>query len=303
MRDEGFKAFFGKKNKVPVYFLESDFYQDINKITIKQLKRLANKAKCIPEPILYGKFIHDEHFIKTLELVLNSTLETTHRASFYLKKILPQLSSKNNLLDVGPGNGQLTSLMNGKFKQITVVDPCEEAVQTIKKINWEANTKLVTIQDSILKTNLPEKHFDLIMLSHVLYYIEQNKWFEVAELCYKALHPNGIMVIVLSGAKLGKAELMHYFSGRSIDIESFTQQCADRLSSFIENFVSNEDFYAYNLNTILHIAGFLLSDINTFTSKKNLKDYVIKNFKINKNLFKISTQQEFIVIKKPAFNR
>jgi 2-polyprenyl-3-methyl-5-hydroxy-6-metoxy-1,4-benzoquinol methylase len=276
-------------------FLTNNSYQDVeNEITLERLKQLANDAQLIREPILYGKFLNDEHYMKTLDLVLNSTLETKHRGTFYIKNILPRLVRKNNLLDIGPGDGKLTSIVGVNFKQITAVDTCEIALRKTEEVISNLNAHVTKIQGSILEVDLPTNYYDLIMVSHVLYYVELSKWMEVAELCYNSLHPGGVMVIVLSGAKLGKADLMHHFSGRSIDIDSYVE----KFSYPVEIFISNESFYAYDLNTILHIAGFLLCDVNTYTTKKELINYLIENHQVDENLFKISTQQEFIVIEK-----
>jgi 2-polyprenyl-3-methyl-5-hydroxy-6-metoxy-1,4-benzoquinol methylase len=276
-------------------FLTNNSYQDVeNEITLERLKQLANDALLIREPILYGKFLNDEHYMKTLDLVLNSTLETKHRGTFYIKNILPRLARKNNLLDIGPGDGKLTSIIGMNFKQITAVDTCEIALRKTEEVISNLNAHVTKIQGSILEVDLPTNYYDLIMVSHVLYYVELSKWMEVAELCYNSLRPGGVMVIVLSGAKLGKADLMHHFSGRSIDIDSYVE----KFSYPVKIFISNESFYAYDLNTILHIAGFLLCDVNTYTTKKELINYLIENHQVDENLFKISTQQEFIVIEK-----
>jgi 2-polyprenyl-3-methyl-5-hydroxy-6-metoxy-1,4-benzoquinol methylase len=276
-------------------FLTNNSYQDVeNEITLERLKQLANDAQLIQEPILYGKFLNDEHYMKTLDLVLKSTLETKHRGTFYIKNILPRLARKNNLLDIGPGDGKLTSIVGVNFKQITAVDTCEIALRKTEEVISNLNAHVTKIQGSILEVDLPTNYYDLIMVSHVLYYVELSKWMEVAELCYNSLHPGGVMVIVLSGAKLGKADLMHHFSGRSIDIDSYVE----KFSYPVELFISNESFYAYDLNTILHIAGFLLCDVNAHTTKKELINYLIENHQVDENLFKISTQQEFIVIEK-----
>ena len=288
-----------RNNQIPIHFLDNDFYRINDEILTVDLKSLSHKARSIPTPLLYGKFLNDAHYMKTLDLVLSSTMETKHREIFFFEKVLPKIMQKNTLLDVGPGNGGLASVAE-QFKQITLVDTCNIALNKTEKniLHSKKSAEIIKIHQDILTTNLPEDYYNMIMISHVLYYIDSSKWAEVAELCYNALRPNGVMVIVLSGAKLGKAELMRHFSGKSIDIDFYIQDCINRFACLIEVFRSTEYFYACDLSTMLHIAGFLLYDINTYTTKNKLIDYVTAHHQVNKDLFKLSTQQEFILIRK-----
>jgi hypothetical protein len=69
-----------------VILLDQNFYKGVrNTLSTANLKKLADFAKTIPEPDPYGTFRDEDHFVKTLELALNSTTETRHQG-FFLRR-------------------------------------------------------------------------------------------------------------------------------------------------------------------------------------------------------------------------
>lgn len=288
------------KNNVFVKYVDNDFYGISNEIPNTVLKSLSLKAKSIPQPLWYGKFINNEHYMQTLDLILSSTMETKHREIFFSKEVSPRIHNKNTLLDIGPGTGELSVSMAMLFNNITLVDVNDIALTRTEEniLRSKPSATITKIHQSILETNLQKNHYDMIMISHMLYYIDPLRWMEIINLCYSALKTKGLMAIVLSGASHGKAKLMQHFSGKSVDIDYFIQSCADKFSCPIEVFRTREYFYACDIETMLHITGFLLYDINTHATRDKLARYIVKNHQINKHFFKISTEQEFILIEK-----
>lgn len=285
-----------QNGRILVNFLDDDFYKDVkSEISYSNLLKLSKQSKRLEVPSLYGKFLNDRHYMETLDLILSSTDETIHRGLFYSKKILPHLEKVENLLDVGSGNGKITKMIGESFKEITLLDSCSMALDQVSTMLGDK--RVLKINGSVCESRLPGNYYDLIMMSHVLYYVDPALWINATQKCYQSLRPGGVMVVVLSGAKLGKASLMQHFSGHSIDIESYTKACAREFGA-VEVFLSNEKFCSCDLPTMLHIAGFLLCDVNAYAKKEDLEDYLIQNHKKSDSSFEITTQQEFIVIRK-----
>jgi predicted SAM-dependent methyltransferase len=158
---------------------------------------------------------------------------------------------------------------------------------------------LEKIHCSILDSKLPTEHYDLAILSHLLYYIDKSDWLETIKIAYKAIKPEGYLVITLSGEELGKAELIKYFGGYPVEIDNLTKQCISLFGS--ENvwvFSSEERVITTDLSSMLHIGGFFLYDARVVANKNILRDYIENHCHQADNTHLITTQQRFIAIKK-----
>lgn len=273
---------------------ESFYYGLRKELTQSRLELLADLAKKIPAPNLYGQFFNDMHYLKTLELLLLSTEETKHRKFFLMNEVLPRLYLKDRMLDIGIGNGEVTSLLARSFKHLTIIDNSYEALDCIKD-----QTHISKINASILDIKLPASCYDLILLSHVLYYVDKVLWVNIAHQLFDSLRPGGILVVVLNGDR-GKAEMINQFAGRNLDMGFFIQQCLKKLNAKVEIYSSPEIFKAKDLNTMLHIAGLHLFDAQTTASQNELTHYLNKNNKNESGGYEISIYQKFVIITKPS---
>lgn len=291
-----------KNNDVPIHNLGGKFYHGArNEVTGLKLIELSHLARNIMEPKPYGKYFNEEHYLQTLDLVLGSTEETRHRGIFFLRKVLPYLTSKKTLLDVGPGCGTLTRWIGKDFNHITVVDNNLKIIENLNKGKRITRKKaeLLKIQGSILDAKLPFNFYDLGVISHVLYYIDKDEWLNVVRHVYNAVKPEGMIVIALSGDQNGKAELIKHFGGELIDINYLAKTCSQQFgSSCVKMFASNEAFYTLDITAMLHIAGFFLCDAHITATREELLTYLTKHCLMQNNRFELSTQQKFILIAK-----
>src|SRR3990167_8163848 len=192
-----------------------DQVEPANTLTEERLQKLTSLAKSIEEPLVYGKFNSEEHYLKTLELVLASTDETRSCINFIKSKILSSLESRNSILDIGPGDGSLTKDIICQFNHITAIDPNIYALNKLENLIPKA-INYNKILNCVTKTELKENYYDLAILSHILYYISDESWLYTIKKIYSSLKKNGIIVIILGGDSLDKAKLIRKFNGKSI---------------------------------------------------------------------------------------
>lgn len=281
--------------------LKLNFPKIRNELTYQKLAALTQFANNIAVPEAYGLYNDENHYAQTLELMLSSTQETRHRGMFITEKILPRLQYKHNLLDIGPGNGRLTGWIGNKFNNVTVI---ESNYEEIKQLNLQPKIlrdkiSLKKINASIVDVAIQKNFYDLGLLLHVLYYVPQKKWFSIVEKVYQAVNTNGFLVIALSGDNYGKADLIKNFGGHALNIDALTEKCA---ASFgpenIEVYALKESVWSHSLIAMQHIAGFFLYDANITASHTELTDYLIQQHQIDTNLFEMTSQQKFILIRK-----
>lgn len=280
--------------------LDKNFYKGMrDELSQEYLKELSIFSKSIPQPECFGTYLNDEHYAKTLELMLKSTAETRHRGIFFKKIVLPALKEKRSLLDVGPGNGQLTRWVGNDFDSITLIDKNKALLDSfcIK----ETHTVLEKKYGSILDIKLKNNTYDLVLLSHLLYYINREEWLSVIKNAYDSLQPNGIIAIVLSGDQKTKAHLIQYFGGEMIDIDGLIKECFEVYGkNKVDIYSSDEDILTLDIDAMLHIAGFFLYDVGITCDSESLVSYLKKHCQLNKSdgRYVMSSNQKFILIHK-----
>jgi SAM-dependent methyltransferase len=83
-------------------------------------------------------------------------------------KILPKLSQRNRLLDVGAGAGKITKTLQNQFDEIVAIEI------NPKLQDAYAQTKIKLYNCDFMKAELKEK-FDLVICSHVMYHLDKSK--------------------------------------------------------------------------------------------------------------------------------
>lgn len=285
---------------IPVYQkLLDDCYQNHgNELTREKLQKYALFAQTIEDPLTYGKFQNEKHYLDTLHLVLESTLETRNRILFFLKKMLPLLKTTTSLLDVGPGDAELTLPLITYFDHLTAVDLNHRILSKLKKL---IPTKLdyLPIESCILEAQLHDSYYDLAVLSHNLYYIHPSDWLRVVEKTHQSLKHNGILVVVLGGDEAGKADLIRNFGGKTLEIDHLAMKCIESFGQEnVDLYASDEIFASLSLDGMVHIAAFMLCDAGVTSTKKELEAYIASKLQCAEYGYKLTTRQKFIVIRK-----
>lgn len=277
----------------------NDYYKHaINELTYKNLQKWSDFSKTIEVPFRLGKFNNESHYLKTLSLVLGSTHETRNRILFFLNEILPVVQPQGSILDIGPGDGSLILSLAHHFKQVAAVDPNSHVLTNLQKLLPSSN-ELIQIPKSVLNVEWQPECYNLVILSHMLYYINPQFWIGIIKSAYKSLKKNGILVIVMGGDELGKSELINHFGGEMLKIDQLATECCQTFGKANVNlYAANESFLACSHEAMLHITAFMLADANITASKEELSEYINQNYQYSDNHFEMTTRQKYIVIRK-----
>lgn len=281
------------------FFADNQYEHNIiDELTKENLQKQADFSKTIELPNIFGTFNSEQHYLKTLSLVLSSTHETRNRIVFCLNEILPLIPKEGSLLDIGPGDGSLTRTLAHHFKHITMVDVNHHALTHLKEM-LPSSINSTQITGSILNIDLKSNHYNLAVLSHMLYYIEPQLWLGIIKSVYRSLKENGMVVIIMGGDELGKSELIHYFGGEVLGINPLAIQCRNTFgASNVSLYASDESFVTCNADAMLHISSFMLADANIKTSKDDLNRYITQRLRHSDSHFEMTTRQKYIIIKK-----
>lgn len=221
---------------------------------------------------LIGTFETEGAYLKAVKELILSSKETESRIQFVKDTVLPKIKH-GSLLDVGVGNGELSRILCKTFKNIDLVDPCEEALSTIKKTDF--------LESHISKFCLPIERFtrfprkyDFIVCSHTLYHIKREKWVGLVQNFVDALKPGGKLLIVLSDG-LGRSKLTSFFGAKDVlQVQNLIEECTALKQSTLTLYPRYECLKPRSLESALKVAGVCLSDSGIHAHKHEVCYYL-----------------------------
>ncbi len=265
-------------------------------LTPKRCSQIEEITRRIPLPNNLGHFYNEAHYVNTIDLFYLSTDESRHKKFYFLKNILPKIECKESILDIGCADGGLTKIIARPFKKVTILDTNLAALDGIR-LPKHQHQKITKIHGSAEKVILPENKYDLIVISHVLYYIKPNEWPFVIRKLYNSLKENGQLIIVYSG-DLDKKAIIEHHGGYTKDFCKFYHKHISNKYEKICMDVSVENFILSNLRTAQHICNVFLDDGSTIADKDTVASYLNLHNRFGGSPYRVKFNQYFVSITK-----
>jgi hypothetical protein len=148
------------------------------------------------------------------------------------------------------------------------------------------------------ETSVFQQKYDLILLSHVLYYIPTDQRLNLLNKLYNQLNEDGSMIVIYNTGG-SRYALGSYFSKEKFDHEytSFEDLSSSLQSAFYkaEVFESKEILTTDNIGDMMHIAGVSLNDASVNATELELYNYLDKHHHYEE-LYQMDMIQNIIVI-------
>ena len=152
----------------------------------------------------------------------------------------------------------------------------------------------MSVLEKMLLLKEIEKTYDLILLSHVLYYIPPPFRYVLVNNLSKFLSHDGVMVITYNDGN-DRSQITKYFRGMG----GFTdfEQYVDKRFKNGEHITFQEKMCATSLEAMLHIVGVCLFDDESSTvSRDKLAKHITDNFFIDHNQYEVSMTTHVLII-------
>ena len=126
-----------------------------------------------------------------------------------------------SFLDAGCGNGRLLPEFEKYFKNILLIDPDKNRIQSAKELVDKLNLsdKVTCKTLSIESINLSQK-FDVILCNHVLQHVHTKKIRSILEKLYEILNENGLLLLTTCNSKKNKG----YFVKQYVKNSKLTEE-------------------------------------------------------------------------------
>lgn len=162
----------------------------------------------------------DEYYDHAFATFIKST-DQKENAKAWITNFLNGLDIKHTAIDAGAGNGVLTTILAKHFDTVQAVEPNETLLPELAT----AGANVEIRDESIMEAVLDESSADLVLCSHVLYYIPQSEWDDILNRLLFWTRAGGRIIIILQAED---TDCMKFF--KTLRNEEFP------IMKFMENF-------------------------------------------------------------------
>jgi len=214
----------------------------------------------------------------------------------WLNRLVSRLPSRRLFIDVGAGNGKVTSWFIDAFDQTIAIKPHESLRAELQK----NCPQIAVLPARILDAQIPASG-DLVLCAHVLYHIDEADWMVHLERLASWLSRDGVLVVVLQHRESDCMQMLQHFFGRRFDLtplaRAFQGEKGERYEVAIETVpahVTTLDF-----DSAYTVAELMLNALpmSNPPARSDLEEYVRRHFTCREGEFRFSCDQDFLQIR------
>jgi SAM-dependent methyltransferase len=218
------------------------------------------------------------------------------KAREWLDHLVQGLPSRNLFVDAGAGNGKVTAWFVDQFRRTVAIEPnpylCEELRHTCSTAE--------VLPETILAAQ-PPTSADLVLCSHVFYYIPGAEWMLHLEKLASWVGSGGVLVVVLQNHRTDCMRMLDHFFGHRFDLSElagrFQAKKGDQYTVDLETVPAHVG--TADLDAAYTVAEFMLNllPIPHPPARSDLEDYVRKHLADPAGGFRFSCDQDFLQIR------
>ena len=215
----------------------------------------------------------------------------------WLEQYIRTLPSRHVFIDAGAGEGQVTSWVAPQFAKTTAIEPNPYLCKKFR----ETCPEIALLAETITQATPPEPA-NLILCSHVFYYINRDDWMENLERLVSWLAPEGVVLVVLQNHQTDCMRMLQHFLGKRFDLsalgKTFQDQTGQQYQVNIETVqahISTSDF-----SSAYTVAEFMLNllPIHNPPTREAFENYITHHFQDQAGGYRFSCHQDFLKIQR-----
>jgi SAM-dependent methyltransferase len=214
----------------------------------------------------------------------------------WLDALVQSLPQRRVFVDAGAGTGQVTAWFMEQFGTTVAIEPSPSLRGDLQQTCPGATVLPVPILEA-----QPGVLADLVLCSHVLYYIDRSEWLATVTKMASWLAPPGALVIVLQNHETDCMRMLDAFLGQRFDLDALSREF-DALHGQryrVDRQVVPAHVTTADLGPAYTIAEFMLNllPMPNPPMRSALEDYVRQHFAAPGGGFRFSCHQDFLVIR------
>jgi len=247
------------------------------------------------EPTIQVFDSRGEAYHRAFQVFLDHTDQKV-KAKAWLDRLVGSLPARRVLIDAGAGNGQVTAWYTPAFEKTIAIEPNASLREELQKVCPQADVQGTGILDG-----RPSALGDLVLCSHVFYYIDLGQWLAHLEKLASWLAEKGTLVVVLQNHETDCMRMLDHFLHRRFDLAKLADefraahgQRYDVRRETVAAWITTQDFAP-----AITIAEFMLNlvPIEQAPARKPVEEYVRQHFADAKGGFRFSCHQDMLVVR------
>lgn len=245
-------------------------------------------------------------FKQQFDLLSTHTPEYEITVPYIVETVVSNLPQCRHFIDVGTGRGNLAKSLSNHFDVTTIVEPNQLYHDEVLAWARQNDREFYGKNTDWLNANIAGIQADLVLMSHVLYYVDKQDWSTFIRKAYDALNPGGQLVFILNSLENSVTYLYKQFMPKDewLAIASSegihqTLQANDYANVTVSEYYSN--ITTDTLSEMYELIDFLLLhrvDFADITNQEIRKKYC-ETYLYNGKKYVISADGHILSIRKP----
>ena len=218
------------------------------------------------------------------------------KARDWLRGLVQGLPSRQVFVDAGAGNGKVTAWFLADFQRTIAIEPNPSLCDELRRTCPTAEVLPQKIREAQLSVLA-----DLVLCSHVLYYIDAADRMIHLEKLVSWLAPEGVLVVVIQNHDTDCMRMLRHFFGHRFHLS----ELASRFEALrgrhyrVEIATVPAGVATADFNSAFIVAEFMLNVLPMPhpPPRRILEEYVRKHFASSGGGYRLSCDQDFLMIR------
>jgi hypothetical protein len=146
------------------------------------------------------------------------------QARRWLDRLVESLSERRVFIDAGAGNGKVTTWFVDRFERTIAIEPNPHLREQLARVCGAAQV----VPDGILDAR-PAAQGDLVLCSHVFYYIDRSAWMETLGALASWAAPHGALAVVIQNHESDCMRMLEHFYQRRFNLVELADAFRDSM--------------------------------------------------------------------------
>jgi SAM-dependent methyltransferase len=217
-------------------------------------------------------------------------------AHAWLDRLVRSLPARRVFVDAGAGNGKVTAWFADAFERTIAIEPNPHL-----RAEFGARGPSVDLLPETILGASPSQPADLVLCSHVLYYVDGDAWLAHVDRMASWLSPNGVLVAAIQNQDTDCMRMLDRFYGFRFDLRALAATLRATRGDFevtletVPAYVTADDF-----DSAYVVAEFMMNlpPSKRPIPRRELVAYVEETFRRNGNGYRFSCHQDFLRVRR-----
>ncbi|WP_165232118.1 methyltransferase domain-containing protein [Aquisphaera insulae] len=236
-----------------------------------------------------------EDYHRAFAVFLAHTDQKT-RLKGWIDEAVAGLPRRATFIDAGAGTGQVTAWYVDAFDSTIAIEPNPSLRDELARACPTAE---------VLSTGLieaaPSRAADLVLCSHVFYYVDRDAWLANLEALASWVGEGGMLALILQDPGTDCMRMLRHFTGRSFDLEGLRREFDARQGARFESRIETvpATIVAADPGDALTIAEFVLNvlPIPTPIDRADVVRYLDDHARGADGVYRLSCTQEILIVR------